>query len=457
MTRRGYSEHVDIPQVPPDTENMLPPTKGGLRPERSALNKEPGPRTPEQSNAIRRGRAARRRWEESPEGQARTQDISDLMDTAMKPAQVYMARGWDTQGDPGGPKVYDTQLPGMEDPLAAPRPPKWEELTPETRMHAERKLAEFGTDINTMTSDFGAQLDQAHHRMETEGWDEPAARDFYNRKGLPRQIVEGSAEELGTSLQIHTHMNALTSPNTKFAQDVVEDGVVTDVKFPNNETAMGAAGQAIAGVAPEDASMDNPMTGKRYQGRPANMARAVRGLGQHLQDDTPPAEWRNAPSKSNPEGTVMWGEKTGPYSNSMGSDSTPQYFVSDVHSGGGGMVPHLGTDKPIRFNDSGEIVVSKSGAVQRDKSGREQAIEAVPHFHAVADYAARQAMAQRGLGHVREAQATQWGEEINQRTEAGLRGASILTQKPESAWRSPDTGSRGQNRIKGQQEMFPNE
>jgi hypothetical protein len=104
----------------------------------------------------------------------------------------------------------------------------------------------------------------------------------------------------------------------------------------------------------------------------------------------------------------MWNApKVGPFSNSFAPD-VPDYFVSDVHSGGGGMLPHQGTAKPE--------YETKAGGVAFAKSERELTIERSPHFHATADVAARKAVAMRTGGRsVRQAQAVQWGEEQLQR------------------------------------------
>jgi hypothetical protein len=90
-----------------------------------------------------------------------------------------------------------------------------------------------------------------------------------------------------------------------------------------------------------------------------------------------------------------FGPKTAAYHNAW-LTNTPQFLVSDVHTGGGGMLPHLGT--------------YKASGVNKQKSEREEGI-ATLGFHAMADYAARQAMHKRGLGRLGQAQAAQWGEE----------------------------------------------
>jgi hypothetical protein len=114
-------------------------------------------------------------------------------------------------------------------------------------------------------------------------------------------------------------------------------------------------------------------------------------------------------------GRPIWNEdtqKTAAYANSW-SDTHPQFFVSDVHSGGGGMLPHLGHEKPPMYDEAGNIRHRPSNPDRPayDKSEREKAIQTVPHFHAAAHEAATRAATARGLGSIREAQASQWGEE----------------------------------------------
>jgi hypothetical protein len=145
-------------------------------------------------------------------------------------------------------------------------------------------------------------------------------------------------------------------------------------------------------------------------------------------------------------GSSQWGPKTGPFANSFDSHH-PDFLVGDMHTLGGGMLPHHETAKPIRMTDDGKKSRHSDfktdprsdaqlqreegrGAFQPDKSRREKAIEKIGTTapgvewskgkkmtaHSAADFAARQAVMQRGLGtSVRRPQASQWGEEQIQR------------------------------------------
>lgn len=361
----------------------------GMPPPRSKFLKAPKPMTPAEQGATRKATNRRQAWEATPEGQARTRNISDLMGTSATPAQVYMMANYD-KPEHVGPRAYDVQLPGMADPTAAPRPPKWEELSPETQMHVERGLKKHGTSIDQMIADIGAQYDQSQYRAWQHGHAQPFSETFYST-GEPRQVLEKSAKELDIPPTIHAQMNAMTSPNTKFVQ--TSQGKVT---YPNDTAAKHAVLWVKHGRKPEELTNELSTTGlhptQRAQGYVTNMVKAAKAFSQYRRG-VQPADWVTGKDEGGP---FESSPKTGPYANSW-SDTHPQFFVSDVHSGGGGFLPHLATGKA------------------EGKSDRELAIERTPFFHSVADYAARQAMKQRGIGHTREFQAAQWGEEQIQR------------------------------------------
>jgi hypothetical protein len=137
--------------------------------------------------------------------------------------------------------------------------------------------------------------------------------------------------------------------------------------------------------------------------------------------------------------------KTSAYTNSW-LQSQPDFFTSDVHSGGA-MVPHLSSDKPAIINPDGtpkmKTATRGEGTVEvpdREKSQRERAIE-VKGFHSMADAAARQALQARGLGSVRQAQAAQWNEERVQRF-------------GEHRSYDPTSDHRAHREIPGQERMF---
>lgn len=418
-----------------------------LSPERSTYRKEPKPLTGSETAEIKTAKTQRKAWEKTSEGQARTRDAVDLHGPGANIAQIYQMNKAESR-DPG-PKHFDRQLPGMADPNAAPRPPKWEELTDNERAHTERALAKKGTDIGTMTKDYGAQLDQSHHRAWSAGHERPFSEEFYS-VGEPRQVVESTAKKLGIPSTIHAQMNAFTSPNTKFSQSSGGETV-----YPNDRAAEHAVKWVQQGGDPSkitnrfDETGMSRTPGERAQGYTTNITKAAVSYDQFTKG-VAPADWKTG--KGGENGPWDSSPKTGPYANSW-SDSHPSFFVSDVHSGGGGMVPHHGSDKPIMKDAAGETRMDPKGKPKRDKSGRERVIEQVPNFHSAADYAARQAHVERGIGVVRSGQAAQWGEEQLQRTESGMKGGPRQAEVYPTAGRTPVNGSQFKH-TPGQQSLF---
>lgn len=446
---------------------------------------------------IRRARHQRKTWEASDVGQARTKDIVDLATehhnkmVADNPrlfpngpskrlnlthAQIYRALNMENNGHGYG----DQQLPGFENPHAAPEPPRWEDLSREDQRAGERKLRMQGTNLKQMQSDFGAQLDQGvwrahmagHHETYTaqsptgkgKAVDEARQRPvgftehFYGEHpenapepmDRPKEMMRESRRHIAAQRgaapgqisadssvdpMLHTAAVGHVSPNVKFAM-----GARGKRTSPNIEAAESIFHQSDAGIPPEDMTSGTNRKGKTNQSRPANAVRAGMMIA-HVSGGGTVGTSRNAPSQSSPQGSNQWGPKTGPFTNSFDAQH-PDFLVPDVHTGGGGMLPHLGTNKPLRRNADGSLARKKefredprsdkellAAHKPRDvfypgKSGREEGIEkggvgaSVP-FHTMADYAARQATQERGLGSsVRRPQATQWGEEQIQRKEA---------------------------------------
>jgi hypothetical protein len=373
------------------------------------------------------GRDTRATWESTDVGKARTSGFQDLhpVNRNLSSGQVYQGlRETGKFRETGvGPAHWDVQLPGMADPHAAPRPPKWEELPDNVRANVETHLATRGTSIGQMTTDLGTQHDQAVSRAMGEGVSEPYGQRFYaggGPGGEPRQRLADSAAALGIPQLIHGHMTAITSPNTVFTS-TTKAGVTS---YPNDEAARHSVMHIQQGGTPENLSNLMSSTGieghgpestRKLTSRPANLRRAATAYDQYSKG-VEPADWVTSQSGG------PFGPKTGPFSNSF-SDTHPQYFVSDVHSGGGGAFPHLGTDKPIMY-DGDVMRQDKQGKPIRDKSEREKALE-IPYVHAAIDYAARQAMGARGIRSTRDFQAGQWGEEQIQRHEGAVaRGIS---------------------------------
>lgn len=410
-------------QTPPPGTRLNPDIPGPA----SKFSKPIKAATAAESAQMEGAKQRRKEWEGTAEGSARVTNISqhfqrktqEAIDTGMyeprggpgtkakqmAPAMIYTSMGLNR--DTGiGPSHYDVQLPGLEDPHAAPRPPKLEELSAETRQHIDRSLAMHGTSVEQMTADFGAQYDQGVLRSMKH--DQPMyAQDFYAH-GEPRKRVDASAKMLGLPQPVHAALNAITSPNTKFSF-TSKEGVTS---YPNDEAAIHAAKHVMTGKQWNTVTNQTEGDGPNVQGYGSNIRKAAHGIHQFLHEGKELADWRSSPSKSNPEGTPMMGPKTGPYTNSW-SDTHPQFAVADIHTGGGGMLPHLGTEK------------LKNAKGDATKSERELAIEKIPFFHSAADYAVRQAMAQRNLRSVRDSQAGEWGEEQILRSETGNRRGGV--------------------------------
>lgn len=386
-------------------------------------------------STIRKAAAGRKKWEASETGQARTTGITPETH-GMTAGQYHFERNYNNPTI--GPRHYDEQLPGMADPDAAPRPPRWHELSEAQQGAATAGARAHGTSLDKMTSDMGAQLDQAVTRAATFGHARGHAEDFYST-GRPREVIDQSAKDLGIPKTIHAQMNAMTSPNTKFS---AHRGGTGEVYYPNDEAAQHAVRhvQQTGSDKLVTNNLEHTGTGRgKAQGYTTNVRKAASSFHQH-QQGVRPGDWIT--SKDGTAGPFDSSPKTGPYANSW-NDSHPQFTVSDVHTGGGGFLPHLSSSKPISKDKAGKVKYDDSGRPERDKSAREQAVASIPHFHTMADHAMRGAMGQRNMPSVRDAQALQWGEEQIQRK----------LVNPQDAYPKPQ--SRTQKReTKGQISLF---
>jgi hypothetical protein len=248
----------------------------------------------------------------------------DLTNGALTPGQYHFQRNYDRTLT--GPRVYDEQLPGLSDPDAAPRPPRWDELTSNQQATATRGLSEFGTNVDQIASDLGAQYDQGVKRAGDVGQEYAHAESFYSDRSTgPRQRVEQSAAELGIPHTVHAQMNAMTSPNTKFQ---ATRGSTGEVYYPNDEAAKHAVAYVQQRGSSEGLTNEFDQTGMgepgtRAQGYTNNIVKAAKSFEQHEQGLSP-AEWVTGSKGSGPFDNSP---KTGPYANSW-SDSHPQFFVS---------------------------------------------------------------------------------------------------------------------------------
>jgi len=379
----------------------------------------------------------RKDWEASPQGQERMKDVVDYAteqhnklarqrpELGLKeqdrlkitPAQAYEHYGFGEHHGRGKSTMDQTQLPGMEDPQALPRPKQWEEYSPEEQQQTLEEVRHHaGVGIEEMQKSFGAQLDQGYLRArQAEGPEgmqrseetkrEPYAQDFYVH-GEPAQKIHGTAERHGVSIGLAAAVNADTSPQMTFSH-VPKTGPNKGIRsFPNAELADHIIKHIAGGGTPEtytkgEKGAPGSLEGKARSQTDINIAKGAQRAQQVIHEGKTVRE-----TFAGTTGGTGFGPKTGAYHNAWLGGS-PQFFVSDIHSGGGGMLPHQST--------------SKAGS---DKSEREKTIEAtsrvaktIPRagFHAMADYAARQAMKERGLTHIEQAQAVQWGEEQIQR------------------------------------------
>lgn len=453
--------------------------------------------------------ARRQSWNRSAVGRARRKDITNLATDeyrqrlasrgisteggrlessprariGMKKSQIYHSLGIRYEGHAYG----EQQLPGMEDPHAAPMPPRWEDMDDKSKARVNKALAKHGTSIENMSQDFGAQLDQGHWRaIKADNWSPsrgmavPHSMHFYDEHPgdtpsppvtEPAQLLRDVSKTSGRDLATVSNATAMTSPNTKFT---AQDPASGKSYSPNMETAAGAIHQYdVQHLAPREIGLGRNVRGKSNQGYPANSQKVGRFL-QHLDNGGSASDFRNPPTKTNPKGGSPFGPKTGPFANSF-NPHIPDFGVGDIHTGGGGMLPHLSTDKPVLLNSAGEPKTKTvwnetenkwKDVPKRDKSEREKAINGTKGMHSAMDYAIRHALGQRGFGSttsdskgkapkigqalygatVRQPQAVQWGEEQMQRKEAEPRfdGPSQETAYPHTInqrqFHNPDQG-----------------
>lgn len=382
-----------------------------------------------------RSQARRTRWENSPEGSKRMRDVRDLVgvekpDPSLGPglhgegrggyslSQMYAVEDWHSGLQEGvAPEhlVHDDQphLPGLENLEAAPLSSidraqkrgatRWEDLSPRDQEDTSRRVrASSGATLESMTESYGAQLDQSMLRASDRGQMPP---QFYGG-GEPHAVVQKTSEDLSVSRGAVSALHADNSPQTPFA--VGGGDSKNPRRYPQDDMARAAhasavkRGDAVHGLSVRQFEADRPAGAMGYS---ANFAKSVRRAEQIVGQGIPAGE-------TNPNTTAAgFGPKTGPYQRAW-TGGTSSQFVADVHSGGGGMVPHLGTSKDTPTGSS----------------EREDAL-VVSGAHLMADKAARDAHRARGVhAPVKRGQEAQWVEEQIQRpdlpqTEARVYGS----------------------------------
>ena len=427
------------------------------------------------------GAATKRRKAFEASNPDRMQTISDVQfgksgrtvgDVGVSPKLAYHLLGLHSQEPPSPHPHGQQELPGMTSrrtgiesglisrhnatalPDLAPAPKPWEHMSPEEQHHTLKSAAQFGVTPESMHRSFGAQLDQGHLRAAGHGMT-PFASHFYSgddpdrhstpEEMQPRDRIVQSAHENDVPFSTQVLANAKTSPKAKFRQVSASTG---EVHYPNDEAANVAVQGVKGGLSNEQISKPHGL-----QVTNTNIRLAAHGVRQHLAG-VPLDEVRNPASKTKPQGSDPFGPKTGPYANSfIDPHGSSQFFVSDVHSGGAGMAPHIPHEAPFkRHPETGEILLSKEGRPRRDSSEREKFL-AIPGIHSLNDHVARQVMHERGLSSLSGVQATQWGEEQVSRGEVD-RGARKVTLVSEGdAYRKEPM----RQEVHGQMDIFGGE
>jgi hypothetical protein len=400
------------------------------------------------------GQSTRRRKAFEAGDPARMATISDQQFSATKtfgeagvsPKTAYRLQGYHELEPPTPHPHGQQELPGMTSvhtarasgllstsntpahqsrtlPDLAPAPRRWERMSAEEQNHTLAMARQFGATPESMHRSFGAQLDQSYARASGHNMT-PYASHFYSgddpsrqstpEEMQPREVLKRSARGNNTDFSTQVMANAITSPKAKFRQVSAQTG---EVHYPNDE----AANVAIQGAQAGMKHVEKPPGMQVMQG---NIDRATSAVRQRIEGRSL-EDIRNPGGKNGPGGSPF-GPKTGPYANSfLDPHGSSQFFVSDVHSGGAGMAPHIPHEAPFRRNESGEIDLSKGNRPVRTKSEREKYLE-IPGIHALHDHVAQQVLHERGLHSLSGVQAAQWGEEQVSRAEVD-RGARKVT------------------------------
>lgn len=397
----------------------------------------------------------RNRWMDTPAGRERMRDVHDLAGETAAPvveqernnplysrgpqytkggytrAQLWSAAGWTddiSAGISDRHNVHDDQrhIPGLEpddvahlhtiDSAAKRKAERWEDLSERDQDAILLSVrAKSGATIESMMDSYGAQLDQAMHRASRN---DAAPLHFYGA-GEPNEVIERTTSELVIPRGLTAALHADNSAQTPFVT-----GQGPNRRYPQDEMAR----EAVSLVRTDDpmSMTDDQLDARRppgAMGYAANWRKSVRRAHQHLIQGTPVRD-------TNPNSTGSgFGPKTGPYQRAWVGGTSSQ-FVSDVHSGGGGFLPHRGYQKPVKLDADRKPVLNKEGQVVRLPSEREQGI-ATGGFHLLGDFVARQVPRERGLHiPVKRGQETQWVEEQIQRPDLPQTEQKIFGNAP---------------------------
>ncbi|MFE4681585.1 hypothetical protein ACFRNJ_12205 [Streptomyces sp. NPDC056721] len=285
-----------------------------------------------------------------------------------------------------------------------PTPRRWEEFAPHEQARVMRSAAKFGVTPDSAHKALAAQVDQAY---ATEGGHHDsfyAPEKEFTRNGsrTPRNELLHSAKKNGVTLAVQAAANAATSPNNTFVQ---RDSATGKARFPNNEAADHAIQWAQSGktgaeyekhkdyYVPNEDKVDRtirkrngqtvttrekrPDDPRKYpvQGYPRNHAKAVDAVTKVLGGTQVRDAWPNK------------GDKVSAYHNSfIDPHGSSQFWVSDTHSGGAAIAPHL----------------------PKEGSGSQAAYMGIKGIHAFNDHIARNVMKERGLNSISNMQSAQW-------------------------------------------------
>lgn len=393
-----------------------------------------------QTRAAKAGTAKRESWEATATGQGRTAS-PPMLETRVEgptlpgdsrstpayanPKRHYAENDWhDSSRHPEGQMT----LPGMES-VASGRQAglvsstgglgalpdtvpvaRWHHLSNQEKLDVEAHAARFGVTRESAKMAFAANLDQAYHNSGGQ----PHARDFYVDQSphMPAGHIVQAAKDTGRSVSSIATAAAITSPQTEW-------GPTPEGHYPNIRAARHAAAHTgpVSKVTQPTVADDSTKKIGTFRGNVRKAATAVR----QEESGTLAADLRGAPTKANPQGNRIFGgkgqQKTTAFRNALVDPEGPESnFVSDVHSGGRGMAPHLSP------TEAGEYLKH-------------------PGIHQWHDHIAREVMRERGLQSINNMQAAQWGQAQLDST----RGSQVQV---------PRTPGRGTTDVEGQQSLF---
>lgn len=343
------------------------------------------------------------------------------------PIAHYREMGWHDssrhsegqQALPGMGSLMESRAAGLtSDARAVPDVvpvARWHHLSNTEKMATESHAARFGVTRASAKAAFAANLDQSFDNAHAAGAT-PHARDFYVDQSahMPAGHIVQASKDAGVSVSGIATATSITSPQTEW-------GPTAAGHYPNIRAARHAA-MADPAAPLTKAGIGHPTladdTTKKIGTFTGNVVKAA-GAVRQSEAGTLAANLRGAGSARNPQGSPIFGgkqqQKTTAFRNALVDPEGPQAsFVSDVHSGGRGMAPHLSPTQ------AGEYLKH-------------------PGIHQFHDHIAREVMRERGLQSVNNVQAAQWGQ-------AQLDSGQV---KPAVAF---PQASRGQ--TSGQMDMF---